>query len=86
MKVLIGNIKNKNSTGIFISGAYKTIRFYKDGQLHREDGPAAIYHTCSYKDWFYKDKYYGENNQFTTKSWKRKVKKIKHLENLNIFK
>lgn len=86
MKVVIGSVCNKNCTLIFIAGAYKTIRFYKNGRLHREDGPAVLYYGGMYKDWFYKDKYYGENNIYTNKSWKQKTKELKYLESLNIFK
>ena len=79
MKVVIGGVYNKNCTGIFIAGAYKTIRFYKNGSLHREDGPAVEYANGG-KKWCYKNKRYGYDNDFTIESWKEKVKELKEKE------
>ena len=59
--------------------------WYLNDLQHREDGPAVEYANgeCS---WFYKGKYYGFNDEFTNETCKEKVKELKYLESLNIFK
>ena len=56
----------------YVSG-YKA--WYKNGKRHREDGPAVEYAEGS-KFWYLNDKIYGENNDFTIKSWKAVVKTL----------
>ena len=48
-----------------------TIAFVKSNSCHNINGPSFIYD--NYRLWHYKDKYYGENDDFTNKSWKKKV-------------
>ena len=67
-------------TGIGIN-KYEVIIFFKDGKWHNDSYQAAIYQS-GYKYWWYKDTFYGRNNDFTIKTWKKKVKEIK----LSIFK
>lgn len=55
-----------------------------DGQLHREDGPSAEFADGD-KEWHYKNKIYGKNNDFTNKTWVKKVKELKRQEKLSIF-
>ena len=58
------------------------IYILKDGNYHNEIGPAII---CKgIKRFFYKGYFYGHND-FTIKSWKRKVKELKRQERLEIF-
>lgn len=75
--------KNNFFTGVCKVLVDNSIRHYKNGNLHREDGPA--YEFVNSKSWWYKDKCYGVDNDFTIKSWKQKVKKIKREEELKIF-
>ena len=49
--------------------------WFKNGQCHREDGPAIKYYN-GYKEWYLNNKYYGLNNDFTNKSWKRFIKTL----------
>lgn len=60
------------------------IRYYKNGLIHRENGAAE--YSSGHKLWYYKNKCYGANNDFTKNSWKEKVKELKYLESLEIFK
>ena len=70
---------------IVISSIYDSVfSFYKNGQLHREDGPA-IRHTNKNKAFYFNDEYFGVNN-FTNKQWKKFVKALKHKEKMEIFK
>ena len=39
-----------------------TIRWYKEGDLHREDGPAVEF-ANDYKEWYYQGKHIECNNQ-----------------------
>ena len=63
-----------------------SIHFYKNGIYHREDGMAFINLYVNEKDWYYKGEHYGNNNDFTNKTWKKKVKQLKREEELKIFK
>jgi hypothetical protein len=54
------------------------------GKYHNENHAAWIWKDGN-KDWYYKDKYYGENNDFTNETWKKKVKELKREEKLQIF-
>ena len=80
--------KKHLTNGQFIS-ANGTLYHYKDGEFHNEIGPAVITQDdiiCEgYKDYFYKGRHYGRNN-FTNETWIEKVKEIKYLESLEIFK
>lgn len=42
-------------TGIFKSTSY--IAYYKDGKIHKEDGPAVIYKNGKKEYWLYNEKY-----------------------------
>ena len=59
--------------------------WFINGKRHREDGAAIIYKS-GYKEFWYKNKCYGTNNSFNIKTWKKKVKELKYLESLEIFK
>ena len=74
----------KHFTGVCNIIKYNSIRHYKNGCLHREDGPA-IKHENGGKSWFYKSKNYGSDNAFTNKTWKEKVKELKREDELKIF-
>lgn len=71
-------------TGVCKVLTLNQIRHYQNGELHRDDGPA-IEEEDSYIQWFYKGYYYGYNNNFTNKTWKRKVKELKREEEFKIF-
>ena len=59
------------------------IYFVKNKGFHNINGPSLI---CDdYKSWYYKDVHYGDDDDFTIKSWKQKVKELKYLESLKIF-
>lgn len=61
--------------------------FYKNGKYHRENGYTQLIKSKNFKDflYFYKDAYYGKNEDFTNKSWKKFVKKLKREEKLRVF-
>ena len=61
------------------------IHHYKNGKVHREDGPAKIFIDKSIS-WWLENKFYGTNTSFTTKTWKEFVENLKREEELNIFK
>ena len=86
MKLIITkNSVPKYFTGVCITLNSNAIRYFKDGKHHREDGPA-IEHANGFKNWIYKNRSYGRNGYFTNQTWKEKVKKLKYLGNLEIFK
>ena len=62
-----------------------SIHFYKNGKYHREDGVARINLYINEKLWYYKGEYYGVTNDFTNKTWKKKVKQLKREEKFKIF-
>jgi hypothetical protein len=72
-------------TGVCKVLTLNQIRHYQNGELHREDGPAIEYADGS-ESWFYKEKCYGFNDDFTIETWKEKVEKLKRKEELKIFK
>ena len=74
-----------NFTGICKITDDNTIRYYKNGLRHREDGPA-IEFSDDNKDWCYKDKCYGNDNNFTNETWIEFVENLKREEELKIFK
>ena len=61
---------------------YGTKRYYLNGNLHREDGPAAewakpaIEYANAYKEWWLNGKHYGINNKFTNESWIKFIKTL----------
>ena len=66
-----------------------SIRHYKNGKLHCEDGPAVkwgnsrFYDTDTSNQFYYKGHYYGV---YSIEEWKKKVKELKRQEKLKIFK
>lgn len=69
---------------IFITDDY--ICFYKNNHTHRENGPAIIpFSKVCDIEWTYKSDCYGYGKDFTNKSWKKFVKKLKRKEKLKIF-
>ena len=74
----------KDFTGICKILFDLSICYFKDGNLHREDGPAIEY-ADGFKNWFYKGECIESENDFTIQSWKEKVKELKRKERLNIF-
>jgi len=73
----------KSYTGIVINN-YDFFIFYKNGFFHCKNGPATEYLNGS-KGWYYKGRFYGYDNDFTIKSWKEKIKQLKHEKKLKIF-
>lgn len=69
-------------TIIIIDGC-NDIVYYNNSEYHNENGPAIIH--CGYNSWayYYKCKYYGDDYEFTKKSWKNKIKRE---EKLKMFK
>ena len=65
--------------------ANDSIRYIKNGCYHRIGGPAIEYPYGS-KSWYYKDKLYGLDDDFTNKTWKEKIIELKREEELEIFK
>jgi hypothetical protein len=85
MKVIISYYYFNNFTGIIIDSD-RDIVFYKNGKYHRENGPAInAYNTNGAFSWYYKGVFWGSDDDFTIKSWKKKVKELKRKERLNIF-
>jgi hypothetical protein len=74
-----------NFTGICKITYDKSIRHYKNGKPHREDDAAYKYSNGD-KFFYYNGDYYGSNNDFTIETWIKKVKELKYLESLEIFK
>ena len=60
------------------------IIYYENGKIHNENGPALLA-SGNQKFWHYKDKRYGENNDFTNETWIEKVQELKREEELKIF-
>lgn len=54
-------------------------QWFINGELHREDGPA-VERSNGEKEWCYKDECHGFNNDFTVKSWKKYIEKLKAKE------
>ena len=59
--------------------------FIKNGFIHNEKSYAA-YDGSKERQFFFKGECYGNNNDFTICSWNKKVKELKYLESLEIFK
>lgn len=74
----------KDFTGVCQTMNDFLILNFKNGQIHREDGPAII-RKMSYSSWYYKDKCYGHRGYFTIETWKEFVENKKREEELNIF-
>ena len=49
---------------------YGTKRWYKDGSLHRADGPAVVF-VNDYKEWYYKGVFVGEGDHPNPELWAR---------------
>ena len=82
-----GNNFHYNFTGVIIDSD-SDFCFYKNGKVHNENSWAQLIcnpEEVSYSYYFYKDECYGVNDDFTNKSWKKKVKELKYLEELKIF-
>ena len=62
-----------------------SIHFFKNGKLHREDGPARIVLYNFKRNCYYYNGIVHLNIKYTNKTWKRKAKSLKRLENLKIF-
>lgn len=52
------------------------IYFFKNGIYHREDGAAVIYSNGD-KQWHYKGKFFGEDEEFNNETWALKVSELK---------
>jgi hypothetical protein len=78
------NRKSHNESGPAIIWEDGSKIWCINGCEHREDGPAVEFVNGN-KHWYYKNKYYGANDDFTIKSWKKKVKELKREEKLKIF-
>lgn len=61
------------------------IQFIKNGECHNIKS-YAFYFIPKYKEFYYKGENIGANKIISIADWKKIVKKIKHLEKLNIFK
>ena len=59
------------------------IYFVKNRMFHNINGPALI--CADFKAWYYKDEFYGQDDDFTISSWKKKVKELNRKEKLKIF-
>ena len=77
--------KRHNENGPSVIYKSGTEFWYINGLEHREDGPSTEYCDGS-KSWYYKGTIYGHNDDFNIESWKEKVKELKYLESLEIFK
>lgn len=75
-----------NFTGIIID-SIGDVCFYKNGYVHNTNGPAKFIREFNnlYVCYLYKNEYYGCDRDYTTKTWKQKVKKLKRRDKLNIF-
>ena len=63
----------------------ESVRHFKERYYHREDGPAIEFKSGD-KYWYYKNKMYGINNDFTNESWIEFAENLKRQEELQIFK
>ena len=61
-----------------------SINYFENGARHKEDGPAVEYANgeCS---WYFKDGFYGIDNQFTVDSWMIFIEELQREERLKIF-
>ena len=83
MKVIKALIFAEINSGVVISTS-NLISFYKNKKLHKKDSCARIYE-YRFVDWYYKGAYFGGDDDFTNKTWKKKVKQLKREEKLKIF-
>lgn len=84
MKVIVSrhhrNLGNYN--GFLVIKAFGlTICYIKNGLIHNKKGPAVKRFTAGI-GWYYKGKWYGNDDTFTIKSWKRQM----CVQKLEIFK
>jgi len=68
---LNGNFHREDGPAVEWANGDKS--WWLNGKLHRECGPAVIF-VDGEKQWLLNGKCYGENNDFTIKSWKKFVK------------
>lgn len=79
----------KGFTGVCRFFENDTIHYYLNGGHHREDGPAVewgiskLFESQPNNQFYYKGRYYGF---YFIEEWKEKVKELKYLESLEIFK
>jgi hypothetical protein len=71
----------KGFTGMYKSLHDYAINFVQDGVFHNEFGPAVIY-PDGWLGYYYNNSYCGNENDFTIKTWKKFVHRLK----LEIFK
>ncbi len=74
MKFYINSyLKIKENKLTAIDFDYYYTRFFKNG-VRNNNKNAAIIHILNYKQFYLNDKYYGNQNDLTRKSWRRFVK------------
>ena len=93
-------IKTKQRTpNIFINNAVLitarqyliTFCFFKNNKIHNSKFYAVIgidlpnHQPTVVYAYYYKNDFYGNDNNFTNKSWKKKVKQLKQEEKLKVF-
>ena len=85
----------KNFTGVCKLVFDNSIRYFKDGLYHKEDGAAIIFEDGK-KEWYYKNIccgseryqnfYLNEDNiPFTNEAWVEVVRELKRRDELKIF-
>lgn len=88
VKLKTYTFRHPNFTGISIL-LDGTIRFYKAGSIHKNNGPAHIRTIVNNNNfdklWVYNGGVYGYEDDFTIKTWKIKIKQIKQIEKFKIF-
>ena len=86
LKTYIFRSANFTGISILLDG---TIRFYKAGSIHKNNGPAYIRTIVNNNNfdklWVYNGGVYGYKDDFTIKTWKRRIKQIKQIEKFKIF-
>ena len=85
-------LKGSNFSGVTVD-RFGNTTYFICGKYSRINKPAIIYKktACTVRrdatnySWFYKGEYYGGDNDFTNKSWRKKVKELKRKEILSVF-
>ena len=75
--------KKSSFTGVVIDKMY--ITFYKNSKIHNPYCAASIILFDFRKEWWFNNKCCGKRDDFTNKTWKKKVKELKREEELKIF-
>lgn len=88
MKVIpihkVHSLKIKNA--IVLNFVLSAVCFYKNYKIHNSFVAAVVcYNEDYYKSFYYNGGYYGSDNDFINKTWKKKVKQLKREEELKIF-